>query len=319
MVSLIQTVDTAHEDMIHDAEMDYYGTRVATCSSDRSVKIFDVRNGTQKLIADLREHEGPVWQVAWAHPMFGNILASCSYDRKVILWKETDGIWKKIYEYGNHDSSVNSICWAPHEFGLMLTCGSSDGAVSVISSSGDGNWETKKINNAHTIGCNAVSWAPAVSPGSALEQSNAPRPAPVKRFVTGGCDNLVKIWKYVDDDDKWIEEQKLEAHSDWIRNVAWAPSIGLQRSMIASCSQDRRVMIWTNNGTNNNWTNITLHTFDDVVWQVSWSITGNILAVSAGDNKISLWKESLDGQWVCISDINKGQGEMITSATERTL
>lgn len=319
MVSLIQTVDTAHEDMIHDAEMDYYGTRVATCSSDRSVKIFDVRNGTQKLIADLREHEGPVWQVAWAHPMFGNILASCSYDKKVILWKETDGIWKKIYEYGNHDSSVNSICWAPHEFGLMLTCGSSDGAVSVISSSGDGNWETKKISNAHTIGCNAVSWAPAVPPGSALEQSSTPRPALVKRFVTGGCDNLVKIWKYVDDDDKWIEEQKLEAHSDWVRNVAWAPSIGLQKSTIASCSQDRRVIIWTNNGTNSNWTYIVLHTFDDVVWQVSWSITGNILAVSAGDNKISLWKESLDGQWVCISDINKGQGEMTTSATERTL
>ena len=28
-------------------------------------------------------HEGPVWQVAWAHPKFGSILASCSYDRKV--------------------------------------------------------------------------------------------------------------------------------------------------------------------------------------------------------------------------------------------
>lgn len=28
-------------------------------------------------------HDGAVWQVAWAHPKFGNILASCSYDRKV--------------------------------------------------------------------------------------------------------------------------------------------------------------------------------------------------------------------------------------------
>ena len=28
-------------------------------------------------------HEGPVWQLSWAHPKFGNILASCSYDRKV--------------------------------------------------------------------------------------------------------------------------------------------------------------------------------------------------------------------------------------------
>ena len=30
-------------------------------------------------------HEGPVWQVSWAHPKYGSILASCSYDRKVSL------------------------------------------------------------------------------------------------------------------------------------------------------------------------------------------------------------------------------------------
>lgn len=50
-------------------------------------------------------HEGPVWQVAWAHPMYGNILASCSYDRKVIIWKEENGTWEKTYEYTGHDSS----------------------------------------------------------------------------------------------------------------------------------------------------------------------------------------------------------------------
>ena len=40
--------------------MDYYGCRLATCSSDRSVRIYDVKNGTQTLVADLRGHEGPV-------------------------------------------------------------------------------------------------------------------------------------------------------------------------------------------------------------------------------------------------------------------
>lgn len=323
MVSLLQTVDTSHEDMIHDAQMDYYGIRLATCSSDRSVRIFDVRNGTQKLIANLQGHEGPVWQVAWAHPMYGTILASCSYDRKVLLWKETGGTWNKIYEYNNHDSSVNSLCWAPHDLGLMLACGSSDGAVSVISSSGDGTWNTKKINNAHTIGCNAVSWAPAIPAGSLFQNelsSGSPRPPLVSRFVTGGCDNLVKIWKYVEEEDLWKEEQKLEAHSDWVRDVAWAPSVGLPKSIIASCSQDRRVIVWTNEGNTSNWTYQVLHTFDDVIWHVSWSVTGNILAVSGGDNKVSLWKQAVDGQWACISDTGKGQTTASSDpAGERTL
>ncbi len=40
------------------------------------------------------------------------------------------------------------------------------------------------------------------------------------------------------------------------------------------------------------------------------SVAGNMLAVSGGDNKVSLWKESLDSdEWVCISDIVKGQGK----------
>ena len=47
---------------------------------------------------------------------------------------------------------VNSVCWAPHEFGLILACGSSDGSISVVSSTGDGNWDSKKIPNAHTVG-----------------------------------------------------------------------------------------------------------------------------------------------------------------------
>lgn len=55
-----------------------------------------------------------MWQVAWAHPMYGNILASCSYDRKVIIWKEENGTWDKMYEYTGHDSSGKSLTNSIH-------------------------------------------------------------------------------------------------------------------------------------------------------------------------------------------------------------
>ena len=32
-----------------------------------------------------------------------------------------------------------------------------------------------------------------------------------------------------------------------------------------------------------------LNTFSDVVWHASWSITGDILAVSGGDNKVIIY------------------------------
>lgn len=113
----------------------------------------------------------------------------------------------------------------------------------------DGQWGAD-IFNGHAIGCNAVSWAPAVQPGSLIAPSTT-TPASrtgqahslnksgssVKRFASAGCDNLVKIWAFHEESQSWVEEDVLEGHMDWVRDVAWAPSIGLPRSYIATASQ----------------------------------------------------------------------------------
>lgn len=306
VVNVQSSVDTEHDDMIHDAQLDYYGRRLATCSSDRTVKIFDVSGSSPVLLATLAGHEGPVWQVSWAHPKYGSILASCSYDRKVIIWKESNGTWNKLNEFCEHKSSVNSIQWAPHEWGLVLACASSDESFSILYTTGDGNWKYKRQESAHTLGCNAVSWAPAVNPGALLEGGSRAGSTTVKHLVTGGGDNLVKVWR--EEGDGWICEEKLEGHTDWVRDVAWAPSVGLPISRIASCSQDCKVIIWTRDeNAGRKWISKVLNTFSDVIWHASWSITGDILAISGGDNKVTLWKESLEGGWVCVSEMDKGQ------------
>ncbi|KAG5730182.1 3'(2'),5'-bisphosphate nucleotidase [Termitomyces sp. T112] len=324
-------IETAHEDMIHDAQLDYYGKRLATCSSDRTVKVFDVIDGEAQRSGSghiLKGHTGPVWQVAWAHPKFGHILASCSYDGKVLIWKEQQGQgsatggWNKVKEHTLHTASVNSVSWAPHELGAILACASSDGKLSVLTFKNDGTWGAD-IFNGHAIGCNAVSWAPAIQPGSLIvpqTQSLPNQPAQpaslssVKRFASAGCDNLVRIWGYRDDTQSWVEEETLEGHTDWVRDVAWAPNIGLPRSYIATASQDKTVFIWTKDSPTSPWvksaldpsSTITSPTstaplpagkFPDVVWRVSWSLAGNLLAVSCGDGKVTLWKENLKGVW----------------------
>jgi protein transport protein SEC13 len=124
MASVVASIDTQHEDMIHDLQYDYYAKKLATCSSDRTIKIFDINHTTAGEIhhnsATLTGHSGPVWQVAWAHPKFGTILASCSYDGLVIIHREmSQNTWAKIYEFAVPDSSVNSISWAPHEYGYL--------------------------------------------------------------------------------------------------------------------------------------------------------------------------------------------------------
>ncbi len=57
------------------------------------------------------------------------------------------------------------------------------------------------------------------------------------RFASGGCDSLVKVWRRDETEGRWVQEAKLEGHSDWVRDVAWAPAVGVNRAVIASCSQ----------------------------------------------------------------------------------
>ncbi len=64
-------------------------------------------------------------------------------------------------------------------------------------------------------------------------------------------------------------------------------------------------MIWTKDSQTSQWSKKVINKFQDVVWRVSWSLMGNILAVSGGDNKVSLWKESQDGSWKCISSLDE--------------
>lgn len=86
--------------------------------------------------------------------------------------------------------------------------------------------------------------------------------------------------------------------------MAWAPTI-LQKSYIASASQDKTVRIWTTDPSQpDNWKSTVLN-FEAVLWRVSWSLSGNVLAVSGGDNKVSLWKENLKGEWDCVKTIEE--------------
>lgn len=258
----------------------------------------------------LKGHEGAVWCVSWAHPKYGNILASAGYDGKVLIWREQSGQWQKIFDFALHKASVNTVSWCPHESGCLLAAASSDGNVSVLEFK-DNSFEHVTFP-AHGTGVNSVSWAPATgaiaSPGSGQVAQAGGSGIMARRFATGGCDNLIRIWKYdpaAASQHHYKQEVELEGHGDWVRDVAWSPTV-LQKSYIASASQDRTVKIWTSEDSTAGaqWACKTL-SFDAAAWRVSWSLSGNVLAVSSGDNKVTLWKENLRGEWECVKTIEE--------------
>ena len=116
--------------MVHDAQLDYYGCKLATCSSDRTVKIYTVTPTTSVHTATLTGHASPVWSCSWSHPKFGPLLATSAFDGTVIIHRE--GVqaaggqqqWMEVKRYnagaageGNHQGSVNTVEFAGHEYG----------------------------------------------------------------------------------------------------------------------------------------------------------------------------------------------------------
>jgi WD40 repeat protein len=87
------------------------------------------------------------------------------------------------------------------------------------------------------------------------------------------------------------------------RDVAWAPATTPGVDTVASCGEDGLVLIWTRRNGETSWNPVQLHSFGSPVWRVSWSVTGNILAVSSGDSDVLLWKAALDGSWVRCIDV----------------
>jgi protein transport protein SEC13 len=305
---------------------------------DRTIKIYNVSDTSYQLSATLHGHEGPVWQVSWGHPKYGVILASCGFDGTILIHREvSNGNWQTIHTAKQiHESSINGICFAPHEYGLMLAAASSDGRVSILQHQSTTNmWSIEYLQDC-SIGVNAVSWAPygsyynpittPTNPDGTIAESSTSTESP--RIVTAGCDNNIRIW--VCTDGMWTIESTLSStsnicHTDWVRDVAWAPCLLPNHNIIASCSEDRTVIIWTQEQSHSTsshddttnaseWTGVLLHTFDLPVWRVSWSVTGHMLAVSSGESNVTLWKSSLDGIWTQVSAVE----ESITATASTT-
>jgi WD40 repeat protein len=158
-------------DYIHDVAFDVYGRRMATCSGDRFVRIFELSdNGQWHIIAEWQAHKGSVTHLSWAHPEFGSLLATCGSDHDAKLWEEysptATGISSGSGNNNNNNNNnttmtgggvdasssssnnplsrwscatsltearraVNCVQFAPRQFGLRIATGSADGNVRI--------------------------------------------------------------------------------------------------------------------------------------------------------------------------------------------
>eukprot|EP01060_Flectonema_neradi_P005843 TRINITY_DN13912_c0_g1_i1.p1 TRINITY_DN13912_c0_g1~~TRINITY_DN13912_c0_g1_i1.p1 ORF type:complete len:309 (+),score=35.48 TRINITY_DN13912_c0_g1_i1:127-1053(+) len=305
-----QTLTTAHEGCIHDVQMNYNGRYLATAGSDGRVKIFEVKGGEDVELANIRAHDGGVWQVSWCHSRASGgakMLASAGEDGRVCIWKESGKNWECIHTVDHiHEGGAVAISWSPFEFGAILSSAGADGIVAVCTRSNEG-WTTTQFI-AHSGGVTGISWAPFLSSCSLVRPIPLQNLASLMRFVTCGCDGHLVIWKYTQSLMKWESIQVLSDHCRngvvAIRDVQWAKNCGLPFDYIASCADDKAVIVWTQEAPEKNWTHRIVVRSNETPCRVSWSLTGSLLAVSFENRTVSMWKEERSGEWAEVSRIS---------------
>lgn len=288
-------IDTQHNDMIFDIQLDYYGKRLATCSGDRSFRVYDVSPATsgspataapgapataeaeprytlQHAVQVVEDSVAPLQRVAWAHPKFGSLVALAAQDGKVYIYREelaqapppgappagpgAATVWRLKHVHNFHAQAVLGVAWAPYEYGLCLASASADGQVSFLTRQREG-WVTSAsfLNSDDGAACTSVSWAPYNALGSQSAAGHA-----VQRVVTGSTNHLVSIWQR-------------ELSADAALKAEWTRDDG---AVLAGHAD------WVR----------------DVAWAPNVGIPANVIASCSDDHTVRAWsQDEAGGAW----------------------
>jgi WD40 repeat protein len=226
------------------------GRRLATGSSDKTAKIWDLESG--KAALTLEGHAAAVWSVAFSPD--GRRLATGSDDNTAKIWDLESG--KAALTLEGHAAAVWSVAFSPD--GRRLATGSDDNTAKI--------WDLESGKAALTLeGHAAAVWSVAFSPDG-------------RRLATGSSDKTAKIW----DLESGKAALTLEGHAAAVRSVAFSPD----GRRLATGSSDKTAKIWD---IESGKAALTLEGHAAAVWSVAFSPDGRRLATGSSDKTAKIW------------------------------
>ncbi|CAB3402014.1 unnamed protein product [Caenorhabditis bovis] len=322
----------SHRDLIHNVSFDFFGRRLATCSSDMTIAVWDRKpDGVWKRSAMWKVHGGAVWRAVWAHPEFGQILATCSYDRSISIWEEQfvrgdsskgqkrKKTWLRRANINDSRANVTDVCFAPRHLGLLIAAVTAHGTIRIYEAADVmdiSNWALIHELQAFHTRCGCVTWS--------ISRMHRPLLAVGSDEKKSETNERIVVYENVDGLRKWqrLVTIKLDLPNP-VTDLRFSPISLIDSHQLAIAAGDvhifcikvaKRAVLEDEDsnpvGENpvfcNEYCTQRVAVLGDAhkAWRVKYNITGSVLTSTSFDGTVRSWKSLFINEWVKMSDMS---------------